>query len=282
MKRPFGSEPMDDELQPLDPELVSFLTSLGAGGRDPLRRSAGRAAVMAAAARSREAARRDRGVRWRRRAAVAALGFAGANLALGGVVALAAGAQPDSVFYGVKRAAEDAKLALTFDPQEKARLELQLADRRASEAAAMAHNGQSGLALQAARDATSLVQEARDALGANPSVENEQALRHASDEARARLEAVFAALENSSDPGAAEAARGLDATWHNGLGSGRSGNGATGAPGSSGEEPGASAAPGSTPGAGAAGSAGEGAAGSSLQPTPPAHPTPHPHGTPGR
>jgi Domain of unknown function (DUF5667) len=249
MTRPF--EPPDEGME-LDPMLLEVLAELRGTSRDQRRRAAGRAAVMAAAARGREAARRR--PLWRRRAAITALGFAGANLALGGVVALAAGAQPDSVFYGVKRAAEAAKLSLTFDPVDKARLELQLADRRADEAATMARTGHAGLALDAARDATSLVREASATLAANPSVDNEQALAHASAEARARLQQVFAALESGADPGAAEAARGLDSAWSNGLGNGVQGDGGQG---HQGQGPGGAAAgSGGGPGGGSSGKGG--------------------------
>jgi uncharacterized protein DUF5667 len=212
----------------------------------------------------------SRSARWRRRVAVAAFGFAGAQLALGGVVALAAGAQPDSPLYGLKRAAEEVRLSLTFDPVDKARFELQLASRRVDEAVAMARDGHAQLALTAARDATSLVEEASAALTANPSVANEQALEHASTEAKARLEQVFAALENSSDPGAAEAARSLDDTWQGGLGgAAKGGNGGT-SPGAAGGE------------GGHAGAAGSGGPPPGATPTPAAgHATGHPGGRGG-
>jgi len=273
--------PQPDEL---DPALLAALGSLGAEQRDPLRRAAGRAAVMAAAARSREAGAGGRWLRWRRRVVVATLGFAGVNVALGGVVALAAGAQPDSLLYGVKRAAEEVKLSLTFDPVDKARLELQLADRRAGEAAAMAHSGHAHLALQAARDATDLVREAGATLTANPSVANEQALQHASDEALGRLREVFAALENGTDPGAAEAARSLDDTWNNGLGLGQGagrdhGNSATGA-GSQGAGAGQGAGTaGGTGSQGQAGGSGQGGASASHTPAASAHSGGHGGGT---
>ena len=250
--------PGDEELLALDSELAAFLRGLSAEGRDPGRSTAGRAAVMAAAARARETSALGRGPRWRRRFAVAALTFTGANLALGGVVALAAGANPDSILYGVKRAAEAAKLSLTFDPVDKANLELELADRRAAEAAAMTRSGHPGLALDAARDATTLVSEAQETFAAHPSAANSQALAHASAEARARLQEVFAALENGSDPGASEAARSLDAAWGNGLGRGQgsTGGGSAGA-GSQGQGPGGSGAP------GASGNQGQGVGGQS-------------------
>lgn len=235
---------------------------------------------MAAAASTREARSQSRWARWRRRGVGGALALAGANLVLGGIVAAAAGAQPDSVLYGVKRATEAVKLTLTFDSEDKARLQLQLADRRAAEAETMARTGHAQLALDAARDATSLVEQASAALSANPSVDNEQALAHASAEAMARLTEVFAALENGDDPGAAEAARGLDAEWARGLG-GTPERGAEGSPGA----PGA----GSTGGAGTGGSgagsstahptAGAGGASGGGRTTPPnPHPTGHPVG----
>ena len=228
----------------LDPALLAALADLQGEGRSATRRGAGRAAVLVAAARGRERAGGS-AARWRRRFAVAALTFTGANLALGGVVALAAGAQPDSFLYGIKRATEAAKLSLTFDPVDKARLELQLADRRAAEAAAMAHSGHTGLALDAARDATSLVREAQQTLDSHPSVDNAQALAHASAEARDRLQEVFAALENSSDPGASEAARSLDSAWSNGLGRGEDA-GANPGSGSQGSGPEGNGAPGAS------------------------------------
>lgn len=267
MKRPFGmsSDPMDEPFE-LDPLLVSALAEMGETARDPRRSAAGRAAVMAAAARARETALRDARVpRWRRRAAVGALAFAGANLALSGVVALAAGAQPDSVFYGVKRAAEAARLSLTVDPVHKARLELDLAGRRAGEAATMARSGHPGLALDAARDATTLVSEASATLAAHPSPENEQALAHASSEALARLQQVFAALESGADPGAADAARNLDSAWSLGLGPGTDGQRGQG---TQGQGPGGAAA---GSGGGPGGPAGTGGTGKGVPPaTPPA------------
>jgi len=246
MTRPL--DPRDDDA--LDADLLSVLAELRGEGRDPRRFSAGRAAVMAAAARAREAAAvapGGRRLRWRRRIAIGAFGFAGANLALGGVVALAAGAQPDSILYGVKRAAEATALSLTFDPVDKAKLELQIAGRRADEAATMARNGRADLALDAARDATGLVREASATLSANPSVDNEQALAHASAEAMDRLQAVFAALENGTDPGAAEAARSLDDAWSNGLGLGALGQQGTEGQG---QGPGGEAGKGGTPAGG--------------------------------
>ena len=249
---------MLDEPFELDPALAAALVDLQGVGRSPRRRASGRAAVMAAAARGREsAAAAGGGLRWRRRFAVAALTFSGANLALGGVVALAAGAQPDSILYGIKRATEAAKLSLTFDPVDKARLELQLADRRAAEAAAMAHSGHAGLALDAARDATSLVREAGRTLSDHPSAGNAQALAHASAEARDRLQEVFAALENSDDPGASEAARSLDSAWSHGLGRGEDA-GANPGSGSQGSGPAGDGAPGAT------GNSGVGTAGQSA------------------
>jgi len=236
----------------LDPAVIEALAALVDVRRDPLRSTAGRARVMAAAASSRESRQSGRGFRWRRRAAAAALAVAGANLALGGVVALAAGAQPDSFLYGVKRAAEAARLTLTFDPQDKARLQLELADRRAAEAEEMARTGHAQLAIDAARDATSLVTEASATLSASPSVANEQALQHASAEARARLEEVFAALESGADPGAAEAARSLDNAWSRGLGGGQGGGADQSSPGAAGGGPGGAG------GAGAGGSGGQG------------------------
>jgi hypothetical protein len=249
-----------------DPELLEVLSELRGVRRDPSRVAAGRAGVMVAAARARSSASvppMSRLLRWRRRGVVAALGLAGANLAVGGVVALAAGAQPDSVLYGVKRAAETAKLSLTFDPQDKARLQLDLADRRAGEAATMAHNGHADLALDAARDATTLVRQAAAALGDHPSAENAQALDHASTEALSRLQEVFAALENGDDPGAAEAARSLDDAWSNGLGHGVQGDGAETTP-----QPSHGAGP--ADGTGASGPAGGSSSPAGAPPTQPA------------
>lgn len=265
--------PLDPRDDLLDSAVLSVLAEMRGEGRDPQRFTAGRAGVMVAAARARETSAvpvGGRWLRWRRRFAITALGFAGANLALGGMVALAAGAQPDSMLYGVKRAAEAAALSLTFDPVDKAKLELQIADRRADEAATMARSGRADLALDAARDATNLVREASATLSANPSVDNQQALTHASAEAMARLQAVFAALENGTDPGAAEAARSLDSAWSNGLGLGITGN--QGHPGTPSQ------------GQGAAGGAGSGGSPAGGQSSPPATPpvggtvSPSPHG----
>lgn len=222
MSRRFGDgnvqQPADGGL---DPALLAMLAEAGGAERDPLRRTAGRAAVIAAAASAREATRNGSwGRRWRRRVVAGALAVTGANLALGGVVALASGAQPDSILYGVKRATEDVKLGLTFDSVDHARLELQLADRRAAEAATMAASGHAGLALEAARDATDLVRDAGATLAGHPSPENEQALAHASAEALSRLQQVFAALESGGDRGASAAARSLDSAWSHGLGLG--------------------------------------------------------------
>ena len=254
------SRRFDEDPEVIDDRLLEALAALGTGGRDPRRRAAGRAAVILAAARARNERADGRLTRWRRRAVGAALGFAGANLVLGGLVALAAGASPTSPLYGIKRAAEAAALTLTLDPQEHAKLQLQIAERRAGEAAEMVREGHPDLALDAARDATELVRAASAALADNPSVENEQAILHASDEALARLQQVFAALENGSDPGAAEAARTLDSNWRHGLAGDQSdttpgthdADAAGGsAPGSPGAQPGASGdhpgAPGGTP-----------------------------------
>jgi hypothetical protein len=266
MSRRFAPQQLPDDL---DPALLDALAGLGDVRRDPGRRAAGRAAVMVAAARARESAVGSRGSRWRRRVAAAAFGVAGAQIALGGVVAMAAGAQPDSPLYGIKRAAEEVRLSLTFDPVDKARLELELASRRVDEAVAMAHSGHAELALTAARDATSLVEEASAALSANPSVANEQALEHASSDARGRLEQVFAALENSSDPGAAQAARSLDHAWQEGLGgAAKGGNGGT-SPGAAGDQ------------GGHAGAAGSGGPPSSLPSPAAGHATGHPGGRGG-
>jgi len=265
-----------------DPALVEALAELAGLRRSPSRHAAGRARVMAAAAATRQERAQSRWARWRRRGVGGALALAGANLVLGGIVAAAAGAQPDSVLYGVKRAAEAVKLTLTFDAQDKARLQLELADRRAAEAETMARTGHAQLALDAARDATSLVEQASATLSANPSVENEQAVAHASAEAKARLTEVFAALENGDDPGAADAARGLDAEWARGLG-GTQESGAEQSPGAAGGAgsaggagPGGSGAanPGAHPTAAAGG--GPGGGGHSTQPSP--HPTGHPVG----
>ncbi len=91
------------------------------------------------------------------------------------------------------------------------------------------------------------MREAQQAFAAHPSAANSQALAHASDEARARLQEVFAALENGSDPGASEAARSLDAAWSNGLGrdQGSAGGGSAGS-GSQGQGAGGSGASGAT------------------------------------
>lgn len=223
--------PVPELPEELDPALLAALTEARELRRDRRRAASGRAAVMIAAARARDArAGAGRLARWRRRGVVAGLSLAGANLVVGGLVAMAAGAQPDSFLYGVKRAAEAAKLSLTLDSQDRAHLQLELADRRAAEAQAMAHTGHAGLALDAARDATTLVRQAAATLGEHPSADNAQALQHASGEAMARLEEVFAALENGTDPGAAEAARSLDADWSNGLGHGASDQDTTGSP----------------------------------------------------
>jgi Domain of unknown function (DUF5667) len=253
-----GETPPPEMFGGLDPDLLDALAGLGDLQRETGRRAAGRAAVMVAAARAREASVTGRWrTGWRRRVAIAAFGVTGVNLALGGVVALAAGALPDSPLYGLKRAAETVRLSLAFDAVDKAHLELDLAERRVDEAVAMAGSGHDQLALDAARDATTLVEEAGATLTANPSVDNEQALAHASDQALTRLEAVFAALENGADPGAAEAARSLDDTWSRGLDNAESGDTGKGAAGGHGGDAGAAGSggthgsPSANPGVGA-------------------------------
>src|SRR5438309_1414922 len=182
----------------IDPALVEALGQLHAISRDPQRHSAGRAALMVAAAQRRAVAGSRRPA-WLRRLTVASLSVAGAGGLLGGLVAASANALPDSPLYGVKRAVEGIELQLADDNTDRAKLQLKLVDRRTAEAVAMVERGRSDLAGDAVRDAQPLLAGALAVLADDHSNGAQQALTHASAVAIPRLTVVFQRLEQARD-----------------------------------------------------------------------------------
>jgi hypothetical protein len=81
---------------------------------------------------------------WRRRWAVAMSTVLVVLLAGIGTVAASADALPDEPLYAVKLATEQARIALAFSDTDKAELHIQFAERRATEIAEMASQGESG------------------------------------------------------------------------------------------------------------------------------------------
>jgi hypothetical protein len=267
----------------IDPGLVDALGQLGAIGRDPRRHTAGRAALMVAAAQRRTVVASHRPA-WLRRLTVASLTVAGAGGLLGGLVAASANALPDSPLYGVKRAAEAVELQLTDSNTDRAKLELELVDRRTAEAVAMVERGRSDLAGDAVRDAKPLLADAMAVLADDHSNGAQQALTHASAVAIPRLTVVFQRLEQARDNRDAGAAAEVLAKLNE-----LKGKGHGSAAGSQSGPPAAAETPGGQPGGGESGTGqvkggGNGAAGGQqpAQGSGAAKPTDHgnPHATP--
>jgi hypothetical protein len=91
-----------------------------------------------------KAEKRAMGPIWRRRWAVAMSTVLVVLLAGIGTVAASADALPDEPLYAVKLATEQARIALAFSDTDKAELHIQFAERRATEIAEMASQGESG------------------------------------------------------------------------------------------------------------------------------------------
>jgi uncharacterized protein DUF5667 len=113
------------------------LSGLGAPAADPAFRLRARNQMLAAAARQRQARRWNPLRSWPRPAV--RLAFAGALVAallVGGLTAVAAsdGSLPGDPLYAVKLGTEQAQLSLTFNPAERARLQLHFAELRLQEA----------------------------------------------------------------------------------------------------------------------------------------------------
>lgn len=92
-----------------------------------------------------------------------AAGLAAATLLMGGTMVASAGSLPAEPLYPVKLAVEGVQLALTPDPQRRAEMEMQFADRRLAEVEAAAQQGkleavQQGLALYEERVESALGQ----------------------------------------------------------------------------------------------------------------------------
>lgn len=81
---------------------------------------------------------------WRRRWAVAMSTVLVILLAGIGTVAASADALPDEPLYAVKLATEQARMALAFSDMDRAELHIQFAERRATEIAEMARQGEGG------------------------------------------------------------------------------------------------------------------------------------------
>ena len=81
---------------------------------------------------------------WRRRWAVAMSTVLVVLLAGIGTVAASADALPDESLYAVKLATEQARIALAFSGTDRVELHIQFAERRATEIAEMARQGESG------------------------------------------------------------------------------------------------------------------------------------------
>ena len=124
-------------------ELVALLRlsvdlgGLGAPDADPAFRLRARNLMLAAAARQRQARRRNPLGSWPRPAL--RLAFAGAfalALLVGGLTAAAASdsSLPGDPLYGVKLAAEQAQLTIAFNAADRARLQLHFADVRLQDA----------------------------------------------------------------------------------------------------------------------------------------------------
>lgn len=92
-------------------------------------------------ARREKAARRAGIAIWHTRWAVAACAVVCLSVATGAAVAASAGALPDQPLYAVKLAVEDARVSLTFSPDNDAELHIEFAERRAAEIAEMARQG---------------------------------------------------------------------------------------------------------------------------------------------
>jgi hypothetical protein len=89
------------------------------------------------------APRRMAGTPWYRMAALRlAAALVIAFLALGGGVAAAQSSLPGSSLYPIKRAGEDLRLSLTFRPEQRAALHMQLARTRLEETLALLERGQ--------------------------------------------------------------------------------------------------------------------------------------------
>jgi hypothetical protein len=95
-------------------------------------------------AKREKAEKKAMGPIWHRRWAVAMSTVLVVLLAGIGTVAASADALPDEPLYAVKLAMEQARIALTFSDTDKAELHIQFAERRATEIAEMARQGESG------------------------------------------------------------------------------------------------------------------------------------------
>ncbi|TMC49806.1 MAG: hypothetical protein E6J14_06235 [Chloroflexi bacterium] len=267
----------------IDPGLVEALGQLHAISRDPQRHSAGRAALMVAAAQRRTVAGSRRPA-WLRRLTVASLSVAGAGGLLGGLVAASANALPDSPLYGVKRAVEGIELQLADDNTDRAKLQLELVDRRTAEAVAMVDRGKLGLAGDALRDARPLLADALAVLADDHSHGAQQALTNASATEIPRLAAVFQRLEQARDNRDAGAAadvlaqlNGLKGKGHGGAAENESGPPASAATPEG--QPGGGQSDGNqgqTHGQGSGAGSGQPPAQASASATPTDHDNPHP------
>jgi len=95
-------------------------------------------------AKREKAEKKAMGPIWRRRWAVAMSTVLVVLLAGIGTVAASADALPDESLYAVKLATEQARIALAFSDTDRVELHIQFAERRATEIAEMARQGETG------------------------------------------------------------------------------------------------------------------------------------------
>jgi uncharacterized protein DUF5667 len=127
-----------------------------------------------------------------------ALGVAAALvLVLAGATSAAASSIPGDALYGVKRATEDVRLALTFDAEARAQLLSELTDRRLEELAEIAKRRPSSAptATQDYADAVEAFADALDELHNAVSEEKRAAAQALAEAARAKHKAVLDAVK---------------------------------------------------------------------------------------
>lgn len=120
-------------------------------------------------------------------------------LVVAGATSAAASSLPGDALYGVKRAGEDVRLALTFDAEARTQLLSELTDRRLEELAEIAKHRPSSAptATQEYADAVERFAEALDDLKDAVSEEKRAAAQALAEAARAKHKAVLDAVKGT-------------------------------------------------------------------------------------
>jgi hypothetical protein len=119
-------------------------------------------------------------------------------LVLAGATSAAASSLPGDALYGLKRATEDVRLALTFDDVARTQLLSELTDRRLEELAEIAKNRPSSAptATQEYADAVDRFADALDNLRDADSEDKRAAAQNLAEMARAKHKAVLDAVKD--------------------------------------------------------------------------------------